>query len=366
MINSMKILDKIDTGSIGVIYKVDVNGKTYALKRQKVYEEDNDTNLTELLFLKFINKLDESDRNFFMEMYDYKFYDNCNFEWTPSLHKMKNKHYIILLNSKKCLDVLLDLKDGELNNLILNNQLNSKQINSMIIQFMYITYILHKNNYTNIDTHSKNICYRKTDENKIINLKQLNMKVPSYGYQFCLIDYGLILSSYDKYESVKRRIKYNMDLFDFIKTILLKIDYNFYSIKGLSTNELEEKINITYTNFDRTKILNIINSFRNDNNELYNIIKNNILKNNIFNDHKYLIDEFEKIEKGILKFDERMKYHRLYDEICQYIQIYDKKYYCALAEIPYMENMIGKDELLFMKNNYNNIVDIIKYFIALL
>ena len=47
--------------------------------------------------------------------------------------------------------------------------------------------------------------------------------------------------------------------------------------------------------------------------------------------------------------------YSLEDDICQYIAIYDKKYYCKIANLPYLENMIGTNELLFMKKNYNNI-----------
>ena len=72
-----------------------------------------------------------------------------------------------------------------------------------------------------------------------------------------------------------------------------------------------------------------------------------------------------KIENNLIEPKKYSRNYALEDDICQYIAINDKKYYCDVSKIPYMENMIGKDELLFIKNNHNNIVDIIKYFSVL-
>ena len=56
-------------------------------------------------------------------------------------------------------------------------------------------YILHKNNYRHYDNNSGNICYVKINNEESIILKQLNMKIPSYGYQFSLIDYASCITS---------------------------------------------------------------------------------------------------------------------------------------------------------------------------
>jgi len=293
-----------------------------------------------------------------MKMYEYKFYDNCDFKWTIPSYMTITKPLKILLDSKHCLKILTDLKDGDIFDLINNDQLNLKQTYGLIIQFMYVLYILHKNNYRHYDNNSGNICYVKTDAKQII-LKQLNLKIPSYGYQFSLIDYASCLTSEytlserDK-KSYEDNLKYNMDLFVFIQKTLLKIDNKFYKTKKLSDKILEEI-------FNRSNTLNVINRLINDNKELYDTIKKNILKL-----HPELIYEYEKIEKNLTKPKTYSRKYNLDDDICQNIAIYDKKYYCALAGIPYMDNMIGTTELLFIKNNYNNIVDIIKYFTALL
>jgi len=365
-LNNIIIEKEIGKGYSGTVYKVKHNNNTYALKRQKVYPNDhkgfNESEIWyELKFFEFIDTLSDKDKHFFMKLYEYKFYDNCDYKWEVPKHMPITKPVKILLDSKSCLDILSDLKDGDILDLINNNKLNKTDVYKLIIQFMYILYILHKNNYRHYDNNGGNICF-KTNMNpdQTIYLKQLNMELKNNVYQYSLIDYASCITSQYKLSDRDKRsyednIKYNMDLFVFIQKVLLKIDDKIYK------NIIKLDVLTLKTLFDRSNTGTIINSLKKDNIKLYNEIKNNILKI-----HPHLEDEYSKIETDSIEIKTYSRNYSLEDDICQYIAIYDKKYYCKIANLPYLENMIGTNELLFMKKNYNNIVDIIKYFMALL
>ena len=67
---------------------------------------------------------------------------------------------------------------------------------------IYTFSILIDNNYIHRDAHPKNIMYKKTAKK---TMKINNMIIPTFGYHWYLIDYGLIfhskfkLNKYEKY-----------------------------------------------------------------------------------------------------------------------------------------------------------------------
>ena len=123
MLNDIFINKKIGSGLNVSAYLVqDSHKNKLCLRRQKVLKLDikqtpNNPIWRELLFYKFIDKLSSSDKAFFMQSYDYKFY-KCNFKWSIPKHIKKSKLLLALEASPYCLDVLTDLKDGTLKELL--------------------------------------------------------------------------------------------------------------------------------------------------------------------------------------------------------------------------------------------------------
>jgi hypothetical protein len=65
-------------------------------------------------------------------------------------------------------------------------------IYSFIIQIVYALNLMHTNGFFHRDIHGKNICYKKTSI-KTINI--FNMKIPTFGYLFSIIDYKSVISN---------------------------------------------------------------------------------------------------------------------------------------------------------------------------
>ena len=139
--DNIKIIKVLGKGLYGTTYMVLFNGKKYALKRQKILKSyitktSKYPMWREFDFFNWISKLDKSDQKFFMVLYDYKFYSNCNFINQDST---TNKLILKLNNSKHCLDMLLDLKKGSISTIYdkLLYKPNSRRNISLSIQFIY-------------------------------------------------------------------------------------------------------------------------------------------------------------------------------------------------------------------------------------
>ena len=364
MLNDIFINKKIGSGLNVSAYLVqDSHKNKLCLRRQKVLKLDlkqtpNNPIWRELLFYKFIDKLSEHDKAFFMQAYDYKFY-KCNFQWSIPAHIRKSKLLLSLEASPYCLDVLTDLKDGTLKELIKYKnryKFNLQQRYSMIIQFIYALNILHTNNYSHYDNNSGNICYIKCKPDTNISLTSIDQTIKSYGYQFSIIDYtGMTDLDLDKPGLDLQT--YNMDLHIFITKCVLRISLKEYNIKD-SFAAYRQIAHYVYTH----------------NRLLYNKIKKNILL--IW---PHLSDNFIRLEilydyanthnKPVQPnniYDSRSKIFILENEIAQYVGIYNKKLFCRILNIKFFNNLIKRKHILYVKKNYNNFTRIIGYFIDLL
>ena len=65
----------------------------------------------------------------------------------------------------------------------------------MIIQLTYTIKLLHLNDYIHGDIHMGNIGWIKTAKNKKIQI--LNQSIPTFGYIFKVIDYGMVIKKSD-------------------------------------------------------------------------------------------------------------------------------------------------------------------------
>jgi hypothetical protein len=92
-----------------------------------------------------------------------------------------------------CIHKAYNKMDVILENIL--EQLTVKQIYSMILQTNYTLNLLHQNDYIHGDAHFKNIAAVKTD---LRAKKKLgNITVPTFGYDWKLIDFGATLYKHD-------------------------------------------------------------------------------------------------------------------------------------------------------------------------
>jgi len=274
--------EKIDQGNSGVVYKINIKNKDYALKREKIINNklnklfkllshnkknmlnillDNSTDnlfgviCREIYFNIFINKI---NKNHFLILYKYKI-NKCNnieHQLTDSIKNIQGDllKYNQGLTYKYCLDYIYDLKDGCLLTKIY--KLDKKQIYSLIIQIVYALYLMHSNNFYHRDIHIKNICFVKTSQ-KYINI--FDYKINTFGYIFSIIDYRRILNDdfklndSEKKEIIETDLKYQDNL-----NFLTKCIYNHNTIMINLISKIINKIKLSKNeknSFDK-KILN--------------------------------------------------------------------------------------------------------------
>jgi len=196
-----KIIKKLGQGVMGTTFLVKKDNVKYALKLQRVLKKDIKQTYKsplwrEIEFSKFTKKHPDQ----FIQLIDYEFIDNCS-------HKQNMPKYVENMFAKKqldawkkiqmsdyCIKFIYELRDGVLSDII--NKLNKKEFYSCVIQVINIIYLLMKAGYTHSDIHFGNVMYKKVPKNTTIKI--FDKKVPTYGYIYSAIDYGLIL--HKKYE----------------------------------------------------------------------------------------------------------------------------------------------------------------------
>jgi serine/threonine protein kinase len=211
------ILGKIiDKGILSSVYECRLNKKKYIVKIEYVTKDDitnkNSQKQKEIEFsIKFGNKHTEH----FMELIHYYFHEDCTIELSWDLNNYPKTWYKKLVNEYKsiinqhiCLYKVYTKMDIILNNII--NTLTQSQVYSMLLQISYAMNLLHKNNYIHGDLHSGNVGAIKTLKGATIKLGLTT--IPTYGYQWKLIDFGLTLHKNDiKTKDDKEKFTLEMD-----------------------------------------------------------------------------------------------------------------------------------------------------------
>jgi hypothetical protein len=206
----------IDKGILSTVNECTLNKKKYIVKIEYVTKEDkinkNSQKQKEVEFsLKFGNK----HKDHFMELIHHYFQDNCTIElrWDlnnppkPWTKKLINE-YKSIMNQHICLYKVYTKMYVILNNVL--NELTHKQLYSMLLQVSYAMNLLHKNNYIHGDLHSGNVGAIKTLKRATIKLGSVT--IPTYGYHWKLIDFGMTLHKDDiKTKFDKERFNLEMD-----------------------------------------------------------------------------------------------------------------------------------------------------------
>ena len=275
-INDIIIGKKIGEGFIGTIYLATHKNKKYALKIEHILEKNIKKSLKSQVWREneFANTLGKKYPDQFMILYDYKITDSCkHIQKIPNanLSKKVKQHLQELAESEYCIMRLYSYVDTTLENII--TKLSLKQRFSMIIQVSYIVYLMQKHGYKHTDFHYGNIGVKYTHKSSV---KILDKKIPTFGYIYCAIDYGLVLNK--KYKLSKDE-KYRFDTKNDLKNLFATM-YNDdklikYWLKLVNSKKLIYDYDADIKLFDKTleqKILEKITDDKNIQFELFSII----------------------------------------------------------------------------------------------
>lgn len=194
-ISNLKVIRELGHGMIGTVYLVkDKNNKKYALKIEHILSTDANKNMKNSTWreIDFSERCGNKYPEFFMKLYTYDIINQCthkqkysrkldNFppDFVQSIEKLSESPY--------CARKIYSLVDNSLDDIV--DTLNLKQCYSMLLQIMYALHIMHKHGYVHCDLHGGNVGVIKTSKKYITCLDH---KIPTFGYRFIPIDYGLV------------------------------------------------------------------------------------------------------------------------------------------------------------------------------
>lgn len=187
IIKKYEIIKKINSGGQGSIYKIKYKNIIYALKIEKILENEIKKNYKSIYWreIEFAQTMNKKYPDLFMTLYDHDIIKDYNFTLDNPYNIEKIK---TLNNSIYCSRKIYEYIDITLDKII--DKLKVNELYSIIIQLLYIIYIMNKNGYTHNDLHMLNIGVKKTSK-KYITI--FDNKIPTNGYIIKVIDYGSIL-----------------------------------------------------------------------------------------------------------------------------------------------------------------------------
>ena len=238
--DDIKIIKKLGAGMFGTTYKVKYQNNIYALKIQHILPEDvKKSYKTELWremdLYNHIDTLNSSDKKYFMRLYGFMIYDNCDHKQVRPVQVELNEKNIRLDNSKICVKYLLEYKgETTLHIYLVKNSDPFKKL-SICLQLNHIFDVLYRGEYAHGDVHTNNLMIDKFKQKYFM---VDNAKIPTYGNIVSIIDYGTVMHNKFKFKYDKTRLrrffKYDRDL------------WMFHEYSGLVLDILRESDKIMY------------------------------------------------------------------------------------------------------------------------
>ena len=290
-LSKIKVIKKLGAGMLGTVYLIEYENKIYAMKIQKILEEEKTKNIKypiwrELLFYNDVNKMPPESQKFFCKLYGYKIIENCkHVQIRPKVFPHKISFFDKINQSDICIILIIDYKGT--NNLynFLQNNIPKKQVYSILLQVCKIILILSDLKYSHNDLHAGNIMIHSTKDKTFEIMKH---KIPYYGLQLVAIDYGNMTN--EKYGK-----KYYEDDESFY--FLELTEWLFYILQNKP--KLEKSCRIQKKKYPYEKA--------------YPIKYDDFIWQNILSKHEAIIDNYAE------------KYLKLYPHLDKFYQLFKKK-----------------------------------------
>jgi len=204
--SKIKIVKKLGAGMWGTVYLIDYENKKYAMKVQKILEEEKSRNpkfsiWRELLFFNDVNKMPRYAQKFFCRLHGYKIQECGKYRHIRPKNIPQNSihvEYFKKMNASNICVVLVMDYVGSLSLYdYLQTNLPAKKIYTILLQICKINKIMSDMKYSHNDLHPSNIMVTQTKS----------------GLQLVAIDYGNVTNaSYGKTLSNDSEEYYFLDL----------------------------------------------------------------------------------------------------------------------------------------------------------
>lgn len=191
---SVHVIKKLGSGMIGSAFLVEINGKRYVSKVERIPKSESECSLKnemwrEIEFSKFTKKHPEH----FMQLHSWTIENECLHK-PPSdkkkdMLKEANEDTVCLkLTYSPVLDFTLEEFYKKHRNQSQTN--NTKRIYGMMIQVIDALDTMLKSGYLHMDVHNGNVMAKKTEQKKIPVGARKQYQIPTFQNQWYLIDYG--------------------------------------------------------------------------------------------------------------------------------------------------------------------------------
>jgi serine/threonine protein kinase len=204
--SKIKVVKKLGAGMWGTVYLIDYENKKYAMKVQKILEEEKSRNpkfsiWRELLFFNDVNKMPRDAQKFFCRLHGYKIQECGKYQHIRPKNIPQNSihiEYFKKMNASNICVVLVMDYVGSLSLYdYLQTNLPAKKIYTILLQICKINKIMSDMKYSHNDLHPSNIMVTQTKS----------------GLQLVAIDYGNVTNaSYGKALSNDSEEYYFLDL----------------------------------------------------------------------------------------------------------------------------------------------------------
>lgn len=368
----LKIIKKLGEGTFGKTYLVKYKGKKYALKIEHILNNERKKSFKNKIFreldlFNYISKLNNEDKSFFVNLYNFEINNDCYQNITEKNSEKKKSQLCVKYLMDYCGKYTLDKYESKYN-------LSKKRRLSILLQIIKIILILYEGGYSHNDLHvSTNIMVTKTKK-KYFTLN--NYKVPFYGIQCVAIDYGEV--THEKFGINYKKHPYKkMFSIDKDKHIFTEIFICTYRLLSSYEKMIEDCIN------SKKKISPWINNNLWSNGMKKLINKNEIFFKNAIQKYGELYPEYKKNLQYIFEYRKSSKsidqliidkkitkatfynnydyfYNILYkinEEFRYYHPILFKKYFgwCSVRKIDIPEKYFLR---LLYANNYKELVNV--------
>lgn len=211
---SVVIIKTLGNGMFGTTYLCKSDGKLFARKIQKIlHTRETSPIWREIDLFNYVDSLSSANKKFFMKLYAYRIIKDCKHKQSLAFKPRGKLAKLTTALSKSKLGIEYDLSYVEGKTLAEFNTklLTRDQILAFCLQIYKIVFTLYEGGYFHNDTHSANIIVTKTTD---VYFTVRGHKIPYYGYQLVLIDYGEVASTKFNYTATEKKGRYYNMFYD--------------------------------------------------------------------------------------------------------------------------------------------------------
>ncbi len=192
----IKVIKELGTGMYATTYLVELDGKKYALKKQKILagnKNRSSRSITwrEMFFYDYVAKMPPETQKFFCKLYGFNIEDNCKHTQIRPKNIQKNANLKAKMDeinaSNICANFLIEYKGNmTLYDFICKN-IVPKKIYSILLQLCKIIFVMSEAMYSHNNVHLGNFMVLPTKDK---TFEFMGDQIPHNGLQISAIDYG--------------------------------------------------------------------------------------------------------------------------------------------------------------------------------